>query len=291
MFPKKPELNLQNPVGIGFKSQYLTELSQGHNAIGWLEIHAENYMIEGGPRKKMMQALSEIYPISCHGVGLSIGAETGLNQEHINRLKELISWLKPFQFSEHLAWSSHNAGYFNDLLPLPYTQTTLNRVITHINQVQDQLGQQILLENPSTYVTFKENEMGECEFIKAIVDHTGCGLLLDINNVFVSATNQKYDPYAYIDAYPLNHVKEFHLGGHDEDSDDKGDLLLIDSHNHPVTDPVWQLYEYTIHKTGLRPTLIEWDSDLPEFSVLENEARRAAFVIHQVKENSHAFAS
>ncbi len=282
-------------TGIGYKSNYYKDLHTDFVKIGWLEIHAENYMMAGGPRKKMLQSLAEKFPISCHGVGLSIGAETGLSHEHLTRLKVLTDWLQPTLFSEHLAWSSHNAGYFNDLLPLPYTKETLIRVSNHINQVQDTLGRQMLLENPSTYVTFEENEMSEIEFIKEIVSRTNCGLLLDVNNVFVSATNQKYDPYEYIDAYPIEHVGEIHLGGHDEDMDEQGHIVLIDSHNRAVTNPVWKLYAHTIARRGLCPTLIEWDADLPEFSVLLQEAEFAQSYIQKLQakrnptrpENSH----
>ncbi len=270
-------------VGIGYKSQYLSNVLTENTDIGWLEIHAENYMIDGGPRKAMMLDLAERYPISCHGVGLSIGSESGINAEHLERLRALMDWLKPSLFSEHLAWSSHNAGYFNDLLPLPYTQDVCARVIHHINQIQDTLGRQMLLENPSTYVAFDNSEMSEIDFIKQITDATGCGLLLDINNVFVSATNQNYNPYDYINEYPLEHVGEIHLGGHDVDEDDNGAPLLIDSHNNPVEDPVWALYEHTIAKTGIRPTLIEWDNDLPEWGVLANEARLAQGVLTKHK--------
>ena len=274
-------------VGIGYKSQYLTNVSKENTDIGWLEIHAENYMIDGGPRKRMMLDLAEKYPISCHGVGLSVGSESGLNPEHLERLRHLIDWLKPALFSEHLAWSSHNAGYFNDLLPLPYTNEVCARVISHINQIQDTLGRQMLLENPSSYLAFDTSEMSEIDFIKKVSDATGCGLLLDINNVFISATNQNYDPYDYVNEYPLDRVGEIHLGGHDEDKDDEGDALLIDSHNAPVVDPVWALYEHTIAKAGIRPTLIEWDNDLPTWDVLANETRLAQDVIAKYKHIQH----
>lgn len=277
-------------VGIGYKSQYLSNVLTENTDIGWLEIHAENYMIDGGPRKAMMLDLAERYPISCHGVGLSIGSESGINADHLERLRQLMEWLKPAMFSEHLAWSSHNAGYFNDLLPLPYTEDVCARVSRHINQVQDTLGRQMLLENPSTYVAFDNSEMSEIDFIKKVTDATGCGLLLDINNVFVSATNQNYDPYDYINEYPLEHVGEIHLGGHDVDEDDDGAPLLIDSHNNPVVDPVWALYEHTISRTGIRPTLIEWDNDLPSWDVLANEARLAQSILAKHKEVQDAVA-
>lgn len=288
-------LTSQSPAhmytGIGYKSNYLTDVMAQNGEIGWLEIHAENYMVDGGPRKKLMQDIAQKYPISCHGVGLSIGSENGLDPAHLERLKTLIDWLKPAMFSEHLAWSSHNLGYFNDLLPLPYTQQVLNRVCKHIEQIQDSLNRPMLLENPSTYVTFEENEMDEIAFIKEVVKRTGCGLLLDVNNVFVSATNQGYDPYDYINAYPLEAVGEIHLGGHDQDADENGEIVLIDAHNNPVTDPVWALYAYTINKGGLRPTLIEWDNDLPTWEVLSGEARLAQNLITSYRKERNVAAS
>lgn len=262
-------------VGIGYKSKYLDQVLAAEGEIGWLEIHAENYMMDGGPRKALMQRLAEQYPISCHGVGLSIGSENGLDLAHLGRLRKLIDWLQPASFSEHLAWSSHNAGYFNDLLPLPYTEVTLARIARHIDQVQETLGRQMLLENPSTYITFATTEMSETDFIAELARRTGCGLLLDVNNVFISATNQGYDPIAYIDAFPLAQVAEIHLGGHEPDFDASGRPLLIDAHNNPVVDAVWTLYDYVIGKTGPMATLIEWDNDLPEWPILRDEARRA----------------
>ena len=274
-------------TGIGYKSVYLDNVMANNRDIGWLEIHAENYMIEGGPRKRIMCELAERYPISCHGVGLSIGTEKGLDKEHLQRLKALMAWLQPAVFSEHLAWSSHDVGYLNDLLPLPYTKAVLTRVADHICQVQDYLGRQMLLENPSTYVTFTENEMSEIAFITEIVARTGCGLLLDVNNVYVSANNQQYDAKDYVDHYPMAHVKEIHLGGHDQDSDEDGNPLLIDSHNNPVVDPVWQLYAHTIAKAGVKPTLIEWDNDLPDWDTLKNEVHLAQSVLAKHHKQHH----
>lgn len=266
-------------IGVGYKPKHLDAIMADPSQIGWLEIHAENYMGDGGRPISELKALSEVFPISCHGVGLSIGAETGLDQEHLARLKHLIGWLKPAQFSEHLAWSTHGAQFLNDLLPLPYTQQVLTRVCDHINQVQDFLGQQMLLENPSTYVQFTQSEMSETDFIAGVVDKTGCGLLLDVNNVFISAQNQNYSARGYIDDYPLDSIGELHLGGHEEDTDDNGAPLLIDSHSRPVVDPVWSLYEYVLAKTGPRPTLIEWDNDIPDWPVLAKDAQAAKSIM------------
>jgi len=262
-------------AGIGYEAQHIDGLMSHRGPVAWLEIHAENYMGDGGRPLAQLQALAERFPISVHGVGLSIGGAGPLDRDHLDRLARLVGWLNPASFSEHLAWSSHDVGYLNDLLPLPYTQATLARVADHIDQVQEALGRRMLLENPSTYLAFAETEMEEVEFLRELARRTGCGLLLDVNNVFVSATNQGYAPDAYIDAFPLGHVGEIHLGGHDADTDDAGRPLLIDSHGAPVVDPVWTLYAHTIARGGPRPTLIEWDTDVPDLPVLVAEADRA----------------
>ena len=262
-------------AGVGFKSQYFADVMKGDHAIGWFEIHAENYMLDGGPIRKQLEDLRSRYPISCHGVGLSIGSMHALDEAHLKRLKTLVGWLDPSMFSEHLAWSSHGKNYYNDLLPLPYTKETLGRVTDHINQVQDALGRRMLLENPSTYLHFANHDMSEIEFIGSVAKATGCGLLLDINNVYVSSVNQGVSPWDYLDAYPFQHVGEIHLAGHARETDDDGAVLLIDSHNKKVADEVWQLYQRMLARHGRRPTLIEWDGDLPSFRTLEAEAIKA----------------
>ncbi len=262
-------------VGVGYKPQHLSAILENPAPVTWLEVHAENYMGAGGPPLAQLRHLAERFPISCHGVGLSIGAEGPLDSDHLARLENLNNWLQPASFSEHLAWSTHDVGFLNDLLPVPYDKASLTRVVEHINQVQDTLGRQMLLENPSTYVAFAHSDMSEIDFLKEIVAQSGCGLLLDVNNVFVSATNQNYGALDYIDAFPTEHVGEIHLGGHEEDEDELGALLLIDAHNNPVVDPVWALYEHTLSRTGPVPTLIEWDTDVPDWPVLAAEAARA----------------
>ncbi|PCH95494.1 MAG: hypothetical protein COB84_06145 [Rhodobacteraceae bacterium] len=274
-------LKMPNRAGVGYKPQHLDAILQNPAQVSWLEIHAENYMGDGGRPIAQLKHLAEIYPISCHGVGLSIGGEGALDTAHLARLKHLVDWLNPALFSEHLAWSTHDTQYFNDLLPVPYTQATATRVAAHVDQVQNTIGRKMLLENPSTYCAFDESDMSEVDFLSEVVAQSGCGLLLDINNVFVSATNQKFAPTDYIDAYPLEHVGELHLGGHEQDADDHGEVLLIDSHSRPVVDPVWDLYEYTVQKSGLRPTLIEWDNDVPDWSVLANEVSQADGILAQ----------
>jgi hypothetical protein len=265
--------------GVGYKPQHFAEILADAGPIGWLEIHAENYMGDGGRPLAQLRHLAERFPISVHGVGLSIGGEARPDRDHLARLKQLCGWLNPASFSEHLAWSTHDGAYLNDLLPLPYTPETLARVADHIGEVQEALGRRMLLENPSTYLAFTETAMDEVEFLTEIARRTGCGLLLDVNNVYVSGINQNYAPEAYLDAFPLDLVGEIHLGGHDEDRDDHGNRLLIDSHGAEVVDPVWALYARVIRKGGAKPTLIEWDNDVPDWPVLVSEAGRAARVL------------
>lgn len=274
-----PFTQLPQSAGVGFKPAHYDDLTEA-GAVTWLEVHAENYMLDGGPRRAMLAELSERFAISAHGVGLSIGGEGPLDRDHLKRLKALMDWLKPAQFSEHLAWSSHGGAYLNDLLPLPYTRATLETVSAHISEVQDVLGRRMLLENPSSYLSFTESTLSETDFLGELAHRTGCGMLLDINNVFVSATNLRLSAEAYLDAYPLEHVGEIHLAGHHA-QEIEGGTLLIDSHGSEVADPVWTLYERTIAKIGPRPTLIEWDNDVPDFATLEREAARANAILQR----------
>ncbi|WP_170402148.1 MNIO family bufferin maturase [Ruegeria arenilitoris] len=268
--------------GVGYKPQHYAEILDQPGPVGWLEIHAENYMGDGGRPLAQLRHLSERFPISVHGVGLSIGGEGPLDAEHLARLKHLVGWLNPASFSEHLAWSTHDSQFLNDLLPLPYTDATLTRICDHIDQVQETVGRQMLLENPSSYLAFAESTWSEPDFLREITRRTGCGLLLDVNNVFVSATNLKYSPQAYIDAYPLDQVGEIHLGGHDEDQDDHGQPLLIDSHGRAVVDPVWALLDYVLDQSGPKPVLIEWDNDVPDWPTLRSEAERAQSALDRI---------
>jgi uncharacterized protein len=276
-FPSLPAV-----PGIGYKAQHFSDILNDADPVGWLEIHAENYMGDGGRPLAQLRVLAERFAMSVHGVGLSIGGEGRLNKAHLARLKHLCDWLNPASFSEHLAWSTHDSHFLNDLLPLPYTETTLTRVADHIDEVQDTLGRRMLLENPSSYLAFAESTWAETDFLTEIVRRTSCGLLLDVNNVFVSATNLGYSPQAYIDAYPLDAVGEIHLGGHDEDEDDHGAPLLIDSHGREVVDPVWALLDYTLARCGPKPVLVEWDNDVPDWPVLAEEARRAERALSRV---------
>ena len=282
--PDAPDIPLSLPcaAGVGYKPQHYADLISDPGTVAWLEIHAENYMGAGGRPLAQLRHLCERFAMSVHGVGLSIGGEAPLDPEHLARLKHLNNWLKPAAFSEHLAWSTHDGAFLNDLLPLPYTNSTLDRVCRHVDQLQDTVQRRILLENPSSYLAFAESTYSETDFLAEIVRRTGCGLLLDVNNVFVSATNLDYSPQGYIDAYPLDAVGEIHLGGHDEDEDDHGAPLLIDSHGRQVVDPVWALLDYTLAQSGPKPLLVEWDTDVPEWPVLAEEAHRAASALVRV---------
>ena len=274
-----PNCGLPNAPGVGYKPQHFAEIMEQAEPVQWLEIHAENYMGAGGRPLAQLRHLAEKFAISVHGVGLSIGGEAPLDPQHLSRLKHLVNWLKPASFSEHLAWSTHDGHFYNDLLPLPYTNATLDRVCTHIDQLQEAISRPMLLENPSSYLAFTESTWSEPAFLAEISRRTGCGLLLDVNNVFVSATNLDFSPQGYIDAFVLDKVGEIHQGGHDEDVDDQGRPLLIDSHGGEVVDPVWALLDYTVERSGPKPVLIEWDNDVPDWPTLAAEAERAAFAL------------
>lgn len=277
-----PKNTLPPGPGVGYKSQHFNDILENPGPVKWLEIHAENYTGDGGRPLAQLRHLTERFAFSVHGVGLSIGGEGPLDGDHLARLKTLCDWLQPASFSEHLAWSSHDAAYLNDLLPLPYTAQTVTRVADHVDRVQEVLGRRILLENPSSYLAFTGAEMGEVAFLRAVTARTGCGLLLDVNNVFVSATNLNFKAEAYLADFPVELVGEVHLGGHFVDADDHGAPLLIDSHGAEVVDPVWQLYEGLIARTGPLPTLIEWDNDVPGWPKLRDEAARAARILDRV---------
>lgn len=265
--------------GVGYKPQHFSNILTDATPVEWLEIHAENYMGAGGRPLAQLRHLAERFPISVHGVGLSIGGEGPMDADHLARLKALCDWVNPASVSEHLAWSTHEGTYLNDLLPLPYTAATLARVCDHIDLMQATLGRRMLLENPSTYLSFAETEMEEAAFLTEISRRTGCGLLLDVNNVHISAVNQQTDPMEAIHRFPLHLVGEIHLGGHEADRDDHGAPLLIDSHGTAVAEAVWALYAEVIALGGAKPTLIEWDNDVPDWPVLAAEAARAARVL------------
>lgn len=262
-------------AGLGFKPQHFAAILAEAEPPGFIEVHAENYMGAGGPPLAQLAVLGERFPLSLHGVGLSIGGEEPLDAAHLRRLRALCDRFRPASFSEHLAWSSHGGTWLNDLLPLPYTRATLDRVAAHVAQAQDALGRRILIENPATYLTFDESTIEEGAFLAALCDRTGCGLLLDVANVFVSATNHGGDPLALLGSMPLDRVGEIHLAGHEPTLDAEGAPLLLDTHGAPVPEPVWALYRQALDLTGPVATLIEWDNDVPDWPVLRAEAARA----------------
>lgn len=262
-------------AGTSFKHEHLAAILEDGLQDGFFEVHAENYMGAGGPPHRALRAIRERYPISLHGVCMSIGGPDKLDAGHLARFCDLVARYEPALVSEHLAWSSHGGTFFNDLLPLPYTKATLDKVCEHIDQMQEAIRRPMLLENPSTYVAFASSTMSETDFIRAVSQRTGCGLLLDVNNVFVSATNHGYAASAYLADFPLEYVGEIHLAGHSEQHDDERAPLLIDSHDRAVADAVWALYRDVIARTGPMPTLIEWDSDLPAWLELREQALMA----------------
>ena len=265
-------------AGVGFKPDHFAAIRKGAAGIGFFEVHAENYMGAGGLPHAQLAAIRADHPLSIHGVGLSIGGAGGLDEAHLQRLRLLCDRYDPQSFSEHLAWSSHGADYLNDLLPLPYCEETLELVCAHVDRVQTVLGRQMLLENPATYLCFAQSSIPETEFLTEVARRTGCGLLLDVNNVFVSCTNHGTDPRAWLAAFPLHLAREIHLGGHGAEDLPSGPLL-IDSHGTEVADPVWSLYAEVIARAGPLPTLVEWDNDLPDWPVLAAEAARAGQIL------------
>jgi uncharacterized protein (UPF0276 family) len=278
-------------AGVGLKPEHGDAIFQTQPDLGWFEVHPENYMGEGGPSHRFLSQIRERYPLSLHGVGLSLGAEKPLDKDHLARLKSLYERYQPGLMSEHLAWATHDDIFVNDLLPLPYTAQSLQTLVDHVNEVQDTICTRFLIENPATYVVFETSTMSEIDFLKELTQRTGCGLLLDINNVFVSCTNHKRDPYDYLADFPLHLVGEIHLAGHATDQDERGAPLLIDAHDREVSDPVWALYESVLERRGALPTLIEWDNDLPAWPVLYEEAKRADALIAKVQRALMAKAS
>ena len=262
-------------AGVGLKPAHFRDVLAARPDIGFFEVHAENYMVDGGPFHHFLGRVRAHYPLSLHGVGLSIGAEQPIDEAHLDRLDALIKRYQPLTFSEHLAWSSHGEVFFNDLLPVPYDRASLDRVCDQVDRVQERLQRQMLLENPSTYLEFESSTMDEAAFLTEVIRRTGCGLLLDVNNVHVSCVNHGRDALAYINGLPLDTVGEIHLAGFATDRDAAGAALLIDSHGSPVDAAVWGLYAALLARTGPLPTLLERDNDVPGLATLLAEARHA----------------
>lgn len=280
---RKATEGLPAEAGVCLKHQHYDLIMREQPTVGWFEVHAENYMGAGGSPLQMLTWVRERYPLSIHGVGLSIGASGGLDVTHLNRVAALVERFEPQSFSEHLAWSTHDSVYHSDLLPVPYNRETEDTVCAHLDQVQEALGRQMLLENPSNYVSLDGSSMAEAELLTNLVRRTGCGLLLDVNNVYISACNMGYDARRYIESLPLDSVGEIHLAGHLVDDSVATDPVLIDTHDRAVGKDVWDLYEFTLGLCGPTPTLIEWDTDVPEWAELASDMQRAEQALARVR--------
>lgn len=275
-------------VGVGFKAQHAEAVLEAPPDLGWLEVHPENYMVPGGPRHALLEAVRERYPLSLHGVALSLGGSERLDREHLSALRVLIDRYQPGLVSEHLAWSAQDGVYFADLLPLPRNAETLDRLCRNIDEAQDFLGRRILIENPANYLALPGSDVPEPEFLTAAARRTGCGLLIDVNNVHVSAQNIGFDANAYLDALPAELIGEIHVAGYAED--EAGDGLLIDTHGSPVATEVWRLLVRLIVRSGPKPVLVEWDTDVPSWPVLHGEVQKAQAVLSQLEQPKEAAA-
>ena len=275
-----------DPVGIGLRHPYYQEVLDTNPAVGWLEVHPENYF-GGGAHRHFLSAIRPHYQLSLHAVGLSLGSDQPVSEEHLWRFKEIIDIYQPFNISDHASWSASGNAHLNDLLPLPYTSESLDRLARNVERAQEYFGRTMLIENPSTYIAFADNEMTEFEFMNALSKKTGCGLLLDINNIYVQSRNHGFDAYEYIDHIETGPVGEMHLAGHVEQKAGDG-VILVDTHSRPVKGDVWDLYEHAVKRFGAVPTLIEWDQDFPSLDVLVTEADKARAIIHKVTGMAHA---
>lgn len=268
---------MTSTVGIGLRARHLAEIARERPAIGFLEIHAENYLASS-PALRRMEQLRPDHELSIHAVGLSLGSAEGLDEDHLARVVALVDRLQPSLVSEHLSWSVHGGHYFNDLLPLPYTEEALDIVARNVGRLQDALRRPVSIENPSCYLAFVHSTLSEPEFLGELVRRTGCGLLLDVNNIVVTAHNLRLEPRDWLASLPGAAITEYHLAGHAVNDAD-GETILIDDHGSRVSEGVWQLFEATVESLGARPTLIEWDTDVPPLGVLIDEAARAETVL------------
>lgn len=284
-----PDPPLKDPVGIGLRSPHYEELLESNANIGWVEVHPENYF-GGGIHRHFLDKISEKYALSLHAVGLSLGSDERVDENHLKKFKELIDRYNPFNVSDHVAWSASGNAHLNDLLPLPYTEETLERLSKNIIQTQDYFGRQMLVENPSTYIAFKDNEMSEQEFMNKLCERADCFMLLDINNIYVQSHNHGLDPNEYIDSIDPKFVREMHLAGHIEEKIGE-QTLLIDTHNQEVCDDVWVLYEHAVKRFGVVPTLIEWDQDFPPLQTLLDEAQAALDIIQRTVTEFTSYAA
>lgn len=275
------DTNLPESAGIGFKPKHLSAVLSDPLGVSWLEVHPENYMGAGGVPHRTLKSIRDELPISMHGVGMSLGSANGVDEEHLKRLVELVDRYQPAQVSEHLAWSHWNQVFLNDLLPMPYTSESLALVASNIDRVQESLKRPILVENPSLYLQFdgskfEGEEFSEAVFLNRLVEQTGCGLLFDVNNLYVCANNQKFDAQKYLDELDIEHIGEVHLAGHSSETLADGSELLIDDHGSVVRNEVWSLYQSLVQRLGhMPPTLIEWDTDTPDFTQMNQQATLA----------------
>ena len=268
--------------GIGLRLPHLSEVAATRPPAGWLEVHPENFLANPHAAE-LLQDIASDYPVAVHSVGISIGSASGIDRAHLARVRALVERVDAFLVSGHLAWSTHEGEYLNDLLPLPYDRATLDVLTRHVDEVQDALGRPYLVENPSCYVGFVQSTLTEVEFMSELAQRTGCKLLCDISNIHVSSHNLGYDPYRYLDGLPGDAIAEFHLGGYTIEKEDRSSShVLIDTHSTAIRDPAWRLYEYALWRFGPRPTLIEWDSALPSLATLLDEAARSDTILAAV---------
>jgi len=278
------------PTGVGLRLPHLAEVAAGTSGAAWLEAHPENFLANPHARELLLRARHD-HPIALHTVGVSVGTATGLDRSHLARLRALVDELDPFLVSGHLAWSTHNGIYLNDLLPIPYDDDALRVVAANVHEVQEVLRRCYVVENPASYVAFSTSTRAETDFLAELASRTGCKLLCDVSNAYLSAANLGYDAYEYINGLPADAVAELHLGGFTRETDDAGAPVLIDTHAAAIDEPVWKLYAHAMRRFGPQPTLIEWDSALPAFAQLLSEAERADFVTHATFEGgAHARA-
>jgi uncharacterized protein (UPF0276 family) len=275
--------HVQHPIpaaaGIGLRAPHIARVLDEHPSVPWFEVHSENYFAAGGEMHAALERIRTDYPMSLHGVGLSLGSADGLDPIHLETLRRLVDRYEPALVSDHICWGAIGAIHLNDLLPLPCTSEALTLMVSHVQQVQDTLGREFLIENVSSYLSFRHGEMPESAFVAELVRRSGCGLLLDVNNVYVNSVNHGFDPHEYLRAMPHDAVREIHLAGF-LSKDQLPVPLLIDSHSRPVADVVWALYRETLNLCGAQPTLIEWDQDIPELEVLLAEAAHAEEELH-----------
>jgi hypothetical protein len=269
--------NLGATAGIGVRAPHYRQILNERPAFGWFEMHSENFFGAGGQPLWFLEKIRAHYPCSLHGVGLSLGSVDPLDQGHMQKLKALAERVQPALVSDHICWGRVDGRHLNDLLPLPYTEEALDHMVTRVGQAQEFLGRQILVENVSAYLQYRHSSIPEWEFVAELARRSGCGILLDINNIYVNAVNHGFDPLVYLRAIPAHAVQEMHLAGFD-----RGEHCLIDTHGKPVHDEVWTLYRIAVELIGAKPTLIEWDTDIPALEILLDQARQAQGILHDV---------